>query len=108
MVFAPLRLTLAYKVIFSRQALKDLHKLKQAKLGRQAKEITDILMENPYQAPPRFERLSGDLRGYFSRRINIQHRYIYQVMPNDDGLCNENGVMYAGIVHVLRMWTHYE
>ena len=99
---------MAYKVIFSRQALKDLQKLKQTGLARQAKEITEILMKNPYQSPPRFERLLGDLRDYFSRRINIQHRYIYQIMPNDGELQDKNGVLYAGVVHVLRMWTHYE
>ena len=76
---------MAYKVIFSRQALKDLQKLKQAGLARQAKEITEVLMENPYQAPPRFEKLAGDLRDYFSRRINVQHRYIYRIMSNDGG-----------------------
>ena len=99
---------MAYKVIFSRQAFKDLQKLKQSGLARQAKEITEILMKNPYQTPPRFEKLAGDLCDYFSRRINIQHRYIYQIIPNDDRLHDENGVMYVGIVHVLRMWTHYE
>ena len=65
-------------------------------------------MGNPYQAPPRFEKLAGDLRDYFSRRINVQHRYIYRIMSNDGGLQDENGVAYDGIVHVLRMWTHYE
>ena len=99
---------MAFKVIFSRQALKDLQKLKQAGLGRQAKEITDILMANPYKTPPRFEKLSGDFRDYFSRRINIQHRYVYQIMQNTDGLHDKDGVMYTGIIHVLRMWTHYE
>ena len=99
---------MAYKVIFSRQALKDLQKLKQAGLARQAKEITDILMKNPYQTPPRFEKLVGDLRDYFSRRINIQHRYIYRITPNESKLQDEDGVVYVGVVHVLRMWTHYE
>ena len=97
-----------YKVILSRQAQKDLEKIKQAGLQRQAKEITEILMENPYQSPPRFEKLMGDLQDYFSRRINIQHRYIYRVMPNEDGLKDEKDTLYDGIVHVLRMWTHYE
>ena len=99
---------MAYKVIFSRQALKDLQKLKQAGLGRQAKEITEILMQNPYQTPPRFERLIGDLRDYFSRRINAQHRYIYRITPNDGRLQDKDGGVYVGVVHVLRMWTHYE
>ena len=85
---------MAYKVIFSRQALKDLQKLKQAGLGRQAKEITEILMKNPYQTPPRFEKLLGDLRDYFSRRINVQHRYIYRIVPNDSGSRDKNGAVY--------------
>jgi Txe/YoeB family toxin of toxin-antitoxin system len=99
---------LAYNVIFSRQAVKDLQKLRQAGLGRQAKEITDILMKNPYQMPPRFEKMLGDLRNCFARRINIQHRYIYQVLPNDDEMRDENGILYEGVVHVFRLWTHYE
>ena len=99
---------MAHKVIFSRQALKDLQKLKQAGLAWQVKEITEILMKNPYQSPPRFEKLVGDLRDYFSRRINVQHRYIYRIMPNDGNLQDENGVIHVGVVHVLRMWTHYE
>ena len=93
---------MAYKVIFSRQALKDLQKLKQSGLARKAKEITEILMKNPYQTPPRFERLMGDLRDYFSRRINIQHRYIYRITTNDSDLLDEDGVMYAGIINVIR------
>ena len=97
-----------YKVIFSRQAHKDLQKLKQAGLARQAKEITEILMINPYQSPPRFEKLSGDMQDYFSRRINLQHRYIYEIMPNEKAMKDEDDGLYAGIIHVLRMWTHYE
>jgi len=99
---------LAYKVIFSKQAIKDLQKLKQAGLERQVKVITEILKQNPYQTPPRFERLIGDLHDYFSRRINIQHQYIYKVLPNDSNLQNEGGEIYTAVVHVLRMWTHYE
>jgi Txe/YoeB family toxin of toxin-antitoxin system len=101
-------LILAYKVIFSRHAFKDLQKLKQSGLARQAKDITEILMKNPYQSPPRFEKLAGDLCDYFSRRINIQHRCIYRILTNENELHDENGVIYAGVVHVLRMWTHYE
>ena len=97
-----------YKVILSRQAYKDLQNVKQAGLGRQVKELTDILAKNPYQYPPRFEKLTGDLSGYFSRRINIQHRYVYQVLSNSAKLRDEDGSLYDGIVHVLRMWTHYE
>jgi len=97
-----------YKVIFSKQAHKDLQKLKQSGLGSSAKDITEILSKNPYQTPPRFEKLSGVLNGYFSRRINVQHRYIYQILPNKDNLKDEYGNLYLGIIHVLRTWTHYE
>jgi len=99
---------LAYKVILSKQAYKDLEKLKKVGLGRQAKNITDILEENPYKVPPYFEKLLGDLQDYFSRRINIQHRYVYQILPNNTEAADENGKLYEGFVHVLRMWTHYE
>ena len=73
-----------YRVIFSKQAYKDLEKLKKAGLERQAKEITEILRENPYKFPPYFEKLIGNLQGYYSRRINIQHRCVYQVIPKTD------------------------
>ena len=97
-----------YKAILSKQALKDLEKLKRAGLAGKAKEFTAIVEENPYQTPPRYEKLTGDLQGYYSRRINDQHRYVYDVRPNTDKLVNEDGELYKGIVHVLRMWTHYE
>jgi Txe/YoeB family toxin of toxin-antitoxin system len=99
---------LAYKVIFSRQANKDLEKIKKVGLGWAVKKITDVLKENPYKTPPYFEKLTGDLHDYFSRRINIKHRYVYQILPNDTGVKDENGNLYNGFVHVLRMWTHYE
>ena len=98
----------AYKVILSRQALKDLDKLKRIGLSRKARELTDIVEENPYKNPPPFEKLVGDLKGCYSRRINNQHRYTYKIMPNTEKLKDESGVQYEGIVHVLRMWTHYE
>ena len=99
---------MGYKVILSRRAFEDLQKLIQSGLGRQAKEITEILMKNPYQTLPRFVRLVSDMNNYFSRCINIQHRYIYQILPNDGKLQGDDGVIYDGIIHVLRMWTHYE
>lgn len=99
---------MVYKVIFAKQAYKDLNKIKQAGLGRQVKDITMIITINPYQSPPRFEKLMGELQGYLSRRINIQHRYIYQVLPNYEHLKDEHDNIYDGIIHVLRMWTHYE
>ena len=99
-----------YKTILSRQAEKDLEKLKRAGLSyaRKAKNFADIVSENPYQNPPPYEKLVGDLQGYYSRRINEQHRFIYDVLPNTDNLKNENEIPYKGVVHILRMWTHYE
>jgi Txe/YoeB family toxin of toxin-antitoxin system len=97
-----------HKAILSRQALKDLEKLKRSGLGKKAKELVGIVEENPFKAPPRYEKLVGDLQDYYSRRINDQHRFIYEVLPNTENLIDDNGVPYEGIVKVLRMWTHYE
>jgi Txe/YoeB family toxin of toxin-antitoxin system len=97
-----------YKVILSRQAAKDFSKIKQAGYGKKVKELIDIVTSNPYQTPPRYEKLVGDLQGYYSRRINEQHRFVYDVQANVSNLKDDNGNLYKGIVHVLRMWTHYE
>jgi len=97
-----------YKVILSRQAQKDLVKLKRVGLSKKAGELVGIVTENPYQNPPPYEKLSGDLKGLYSRRINDQHRFVYDVLPNTGGLLDPNDVPYKGIVHVLKMWTHYE
>jgi len=99
-----------YKAILSRQAEKDLQKLKRAGASyvKKAKGLVDIVSINPYQIPPPYEKLVGDLQGYYSRRINEQHRFIYNTLPNTDGIEDEHGALYKGIVHVLRMWTHYE
>ena len=83
-----------WKVILTKQANKDAKKLTAAGLKSQTEILLAILAENPYQPP--FEKLKGDLSGYYSRRINIQHRLIYQIMPDEK------------IVKVLRMWSHYE
>jgi len=97
-----------YRVVLSRQAQKDLEKLKRAGYSKKADELTGIVTINPYQSPPPFEKLVGDLRGFFSRQINNQHRYVYQILPNTKNLLDENNEPYKGIVHVLSMWTHYE
>ena len=101
-----------YKVILSRQAAKDVNKLKETGLAEKARFLIGVVSKNPFQNPPPYERLSGNLENYYSRRINIQHRFVYQVLQNTDKLINENNaennVLYVGIVHVLRMWTHYE
>ena len=87
---------MSYKLIYTRQARKDAKKLKGTHLAKKAKELLEVLKENPFADPPPFEALVGDLRGAYSRRINIQHRLVYIVMENEK------------IVKVLRMWTHYE
>lgn len=83
-----------WQVILTKQANKDAQKLNSAGLKPQAKELLMILAENPYQPP--YEKLRGDLSGYYSRRINKQHRLIYQILSEEK------------IVKVLRMWSHYE
>ena len=85
-----------WSVVLSKQAVKDLKKIKRAGLSIQAKELLVKLQKDPFVAPPRYEKLVGNLKGFYSRRINIQHRLIYSVDI-------ENRT-----VHVLRLWTHYE
>ncbi|MBW1996808.1 MAG: Txe/YoeB family addiction module toxin [Deltaproteobacteria bacterium] len=85
-----------WKVVFTKQAQKDAKKLSAAGLRPKAEQLIEILREDPYKTPPPFEKLAGDLAGAFSRRINIQHRMVYQIL--DD----------IKAVKVIRMWTHYE
>lgn len=84
-----------WALVYSRQA-KDAKKLASAGLKQRAQKLLDVLAEDPLGTPPRYEKLVGHLAGCFSRRINIQHRLVYEVFPD------------RHIVHVLRMWTHYE
>jgi len=86
----------SWRLVFTKQAQKDAKKIAQSGLKAQTSKLLDILKKNPYQTPPAYEKLVGDLSGAFSRRINIQHRLIYQVL--DD----------VKTVKVIRMWTHYE
>ena len=94
-----------YKIVFTKQALQDLEKLKKAGISANAKKLVDVIRENPYQNPPRVEKLVGKLDGLLSRRINIQHRLVYQVFaePFTEGETN-----YQGIIKIIRMWTHYD
>jgi len=85
----------SYEIIFSRQAQKDAKKLSKGNLKTKASELIEILKEDPFRSPPRFGILTGNLEGCFSRRINIQHRLVYEVFEDQK------------IVHVLRMWSHY-
>ena len=87
---------MGFRLVFSKQALKDAKKLEQAGLDRKAKQLLKILREDPLQNPPPYEKLVGDLTGKYSRRINIHHRMVYKVLEEE------------GIVVVFRMWTHYE
>lgn len=94
-----------YIIRFSKQADKDKKLLKRAGLDLKAKHLLDIIVENPFQNSPSYEGLVGNLSGYYSRRINIQHRLVYQVY--DDPVII-NGVEYQGTIKVVRMWTHYD
>jgi Txe/YoeB family toxin of toxin-antitoxin system len=98
----------AYKLKYSTQAEKDARLLEQAGLDDKARELLAIIEQNPYQTPPPYEKLSGDLRGFYSRRINKKHRIVYAVLPNSENLKDENDEPYKGIAKILRMWTHYE
>lgn len=85
-----------WTLVFTKQAQKDAKKLAQAGLRAQAEELLEILKRDPFQNPPPYEKLVGDLAGAYSRRINIQHRLVYQVYQD------------LQTVKILRMWTHYE
>ena len=96
---------MVFKVVFDRCAIKDSRKLKSAGLADRTKRLLKLLETDPYQQPPFFESLVGNLSGLFSRRINIQHRLVYQI---DRTPFVEKGIPYEGTVRVLRMWTHYD
>lgn len=85
-----------WDLVYTKQVQKDARKLAKSGLKRKAIELLEVLKINPYQNPPPYEKLVGDLTGAYSRRINIQHRLVYQVLESE------------GIVKVIRMWTHYE
>ena len=87
---------MTWNVAYSKFALKDAKKLSAAGLRDRAQALLDILEKDPFQNPPPYEKLVGDLRGAYSRRINIQHRLVYEVFRKEK------------TVRVLRMWTHYE
>ena len=85
-----------WTIVYSRQAQKDARSLASSGLKKKAQTLLEVLAAGPLASPPRYEKLVGDLAGCYSRRINIQHRLVYEVFPEEK------------IVHVLRMWTHYE
>jgi len=85
-----------WKIYYTKKAQKDARKLASSGLKNKAEELLQIISENPYQNPPPYEKLVGDLSGALSRRINIQHRLVYQVYEQEKS------------VKILRLWTHYE
>jgi len=85
-----------WRIVYTRQAQKDAKRIAAAGLRAKTEQLLEILSENPFQTPPHFEKLMGDLSGAYSRRINIQHRLVYQVLKE------------SKTVKVIRMWTHYE
>ena len=87
---------MSWEVVYTKLAQKDARKLSSSGLKDKAKYLIDIIKENPYQNPPPYEKLVGDLSGSYSRRINIQHRIVYQVYENQK------------IIKIIRLWTHYE
>jgi len=94
-----------YRIVYEKQAVKDIKNLKAAGLDKKAKALIEIIRENPFQIPPNYEGLVGNLQGFYSRRINIQHRLVYQVYAD---VVIEDGVEYEGTIKIVRMWTHYD
>lgn len=85
-----------YKIIYTKNAVEDVQRLKSVELDKKAKILIEIIKENPYQNPPSYEKLIGDMRGACFRRINIKHRLVYEVLEQDK------------IIKIISMWTHYE
>jgi Txe/YoeB family toxin of toxin-antitoxin system len=86
----------SWRLVYTKQAQKDAKKLASAGLKPKAAALLELLADDPYRTPPSFEKLVGDLAGAYSRRINIQHRLVYQVLDDER------------VVKVIRLWTHYE
>ncbi|RLL54029.1 Txe/YoeB family addiction module toxin [Mariprofundus sp. EBB-1] len=87
---------MSWDVILSKQAVKDLKKIKQAGLALKTRVLLEKIQQDPFVMPPRYESLIGNLKGFYSRRINIQHRLVYSVDSEKK------------VIHILRCWTHYE
>ena len=85
-----------YKIFYTKTALKDISKLQTVRLDEKAKELIAIIKENPYQIPPSYEKLVGDLKGLYSRRINRQHRLVYEVLEQEKA------------IKIISLWSHYE
>ena len=85
-----------YKIVYTKKAVKDIAKLKSAKLDEKARSLIELVRKDPFQTPPPDEKLLGDLSGAYSRRINVKHRFVYEVLEKDK------------IIKILSMWTHYD
>lgn len=85
-----------YSIVYTKKSTKDIYNLKQTGLDKKAKALIEVIKNNPYQTPPPYEKLQGDLQGAYSRRINIKHRLVYEVFDEEK------------IVKIISMWTHYE
>ena len=85
-----------YKIVYTKTAVKDIPKLKSAHLDTKAKALIEVIRINPYQTPPSYEKLVGDLQGLYSRRINSQHRLVYEVFEEEQ------------TIKIVSLWTHYE
>lgn len=97
-----------YKILMTKRSRKDQLLLKNIGLDEKTKRLIKILEHDPFQCPPAYEKLLGQLDGFYSRRINIQHRLVYQVLTNENYFQDDNGEKYEGCVKIIRMWTHYE
>ena len=93
-----------YRIVYDKQAVKDIKNLKAAGLDKKAKELIEVVRNDPFQRSPSYEGLVGNLHGFYSRRINIQHRLVYQVYGDP---VTVDGIAYEGTVKIIRMWSHY-
>lgn len=85
-----------YKIVYTKTAVKDIPKLKAAHLDNKAKALIEVIRVNPYQSPPSYEKLVGDMQGLYFRRINVQHRLVYEVLEE------------MNTIKIVSLWTHYE
>lgn len=96
-----------YNLLLTRTAVKDSQKLEQAGLKPKAVLLLRIIRKNPFQSPPPYEKLRG-YDAVYSRRLNIQHRLVYQILANQNNEVDDNGAPFEGMIKVIRMWTPYE
>lgn len=85
-----------YKIVYTKKVVKDIQKIKSIGASEKVKKLIEVIKENPFQNPPPYEKLVGDLQGAYSRRINIQHRLVYQVFEQEK------------IIKIISIWSHYE